>query len=60
MSVLLHSPYAADAVNICSSHHGTTVLHDAIIHGQNSKTILAKAEMANVNLYIQVYRVYRL
>jgi len=51
MPILLCSPYAADAVNICSSHHGTTVLHDVIIHGQeNSNTVWAIAEMANVNL----------
>ncbi len=50
MPILLRSPYAADAVNIRSSHRGTTVLHDVIIHGQNSDTVWAIAEMANVNL----------
>jgi len=50
MSILLRSPYAAEAVNIHSSHNGTTVLHDAILHGQNSDTVRAIAKMANVNL----------
>jgi len=50
MPILLRSPYAADAVNIRSSHRGTTVLHDVIIHGQNSDTVQSIAEMANVNL----------
>jgi len=50
MYVLLCSPYAAKAVNIRSSYHGTTVLHDAIIHGRNSNTVRAIAKMANVSL----------
>jgi len=50
MSVLLRNPYAMEAVNICSCHSDTTVLHDAIFHGQNSDTVLAIAKMANVNL----------
>jgi len=50
MSVLLRHPYAAETVNIRSAHNGRTVLHDAIIHGQNSDTVRAIAEMANVNL----------
>jgi len=49
-SVLLHNPYAMEAVNNCISHNDRTVLHDAILHGQNSDTVLAIAKMANVNL----------
>jgi len=49
VSVLLCSPYAAEAINICTSG-GRMILHDAIIHCIDSDIVLAIADMVDVNM----------
>jgi len=49
VSVLLRSPYAAEAVNI-QNGSGKTVLHDAVIHCTDTDTVLVIADKADVNM----------